>query len=246
MTQVKICGITSEADAHLCVGLGADALGFVLAPSPRQVTSSFVESIARRVPHEILTVGVFRDEAPKRVVEIANHAGLGAVQLHGHENDEDVAYVAARVACTIKAYSAGDPGIARFTGLGARFILIDGKSPGSGEIFDWRLAEGVVDPSRMWVSGGLSAANVTQAIAHLHPYGVDVSSGVESAPGRKDPEQVRDFVATVRAYDRATTERSFGSEGGGTRAAAFPGRPGTGDAPGVDGDDPLPYDWMDE
>ena len=86
---VKICGITSEADALLAIGLGADALGFIFAPSPRQVSAAAVADIVKRLPFGVLTVGVFRDEAPARVVEIANHIGLGAVQLHGHETAED-------------------------------------------------------------------------------------------------------------------------------------------------------------
>ncbi|HEX4081967.1 MAG TPA: phosphoribosylanthranilate isomerase, partial [Acidimicrobiales bacterium] len=89
MNFVKICGITSEADALLAVGLGADALGFIFAPSPRQVAPAVVGDIVKRLPHGVLTVGVFRDDAPRRVVEIANQIGLGAVQLHGHETAED-------------------------------------------------------------------------------------------------------------------------------------------------------------
>lgn len=216
---VKICGLTSEADALVAVGLGADALGFIFAPSPRQITVSLATDIVHRLPHGVLTVGVFRDEAPKRVVEIVNHIGLGAAQLHGHESAADSRWVAERVPMVIKAFSAGEPTIARFREFGAAYMLVDGTSPGSGKVFDWRLAEGVVDPSRLIVSGGLRSDNVADAIAHLHPFGVDVASGVESAPGRKDPNKVRDFVANAR---RA--------------AAAVP-------VPEVDADD-GPYDWM--
>jgi len=196
---VKICGITNEADALLCVGLGADALGFVFAPSPRQVTVRAVHDIVHRVPREVLTVGVFRDEARQRVVDLASDAGVGAVQLHGHETAEDCRWIRQHTACTIRAFSAGDRTIARFEEFGADYILIDGTSPGSGEVFDWRLAEGVVDHGRMIVSGGLHAGNVAQAIASLQPWGVDVSSGVESEPGRKDPQKVREFIHAARA-----------------------------------------------
>ena len=106
MPVIKICGITSEADALLAVGLGADAIGFIFAPSPRQMTPTAVSDIVKRVPPEVLTVGVFRDESPQRVVEIANTVGLGAVQLHGHESIEDSQWVAARVPSTIKAFNA--------------------------------------------------------------------------------------------------------------------------------------------
>ncbi|HLN16753.1 MAG TPA: phosphoribosylanthranilate isomerase [Acidimicrobiales bacterium] len=221
---VKICGVTSEADALLVVGLGADAVGFIFAPSPRQVTTSLVADVVKRLPHGVLTVGVFRDEAPSRVVDIANHAGLGAVQLHGHEPAEECVWVRERVACTIKAFQAGDPAIARFGDFGADFLLIDGPSPGSGEVFDWRLGEGVVDPGRLIVSGGLRPDNVDQAVRHLRPYGVDVATGVESAPGVKDPALVRQFVESARA------------------AAAEGEAEDRADLPSTDEGDP--YDWM--
>jgi phosphoribosylanthranilate isomerase len=195
---VKVCGITSEADALLAVGLGADAIGFVFAPSPRQVAPQAVRRIIERVPPEILTVGVFRNEAPTRVVDIVNGIGLRAAQLHGDETAEDTRWVAERIAFTIKAFPAGHRNIARLDDYGVETVLVDAESPGSGEVFDWRLAEGVADPARLIVSGGLTAGNVADAIAHLHPFGVDVSSGVESEPGRKDPRKVRAFVVAAR------------------------------------------------
>jgi phosphoribosylanthranilate isomerase len=196
---VKICGITSEADALLAVGLGADAVGFIFAPSPRQVAPQAVRRIIERVPPEIMTVGVFRNEARTRVVDIVNGIGLRAAQLHGDETPEDTRWVAQRIAHTIKAFPAGHPGIARIDDYGVETVLVDAPSPGSGEVFDWRLAEGVVDPARLIVSGGLNADNVADAIAHLRPFGVDVSTGVESEPGRKDPRKVRAFVRAARA-----------------------------------------------
>ncbi len=210
---VKICGITSEADALLAVGMGASAVGFVFAPSPRQMAPAAVADIVKRLPFETVTVGVFRDESPRRVVEIAGHVGLRAVQLHGLESAEDTRWVAERVHWTIKAFPAGHRNIERFPEYGARTLLIDGASPGSGELFDWRLAEGVVDPGRLMVSGGLRPDNVGAAVAHLHPWGVDVSSGVESAPGVKDPGKVREFVAAARAAGRevAAARRGDGS-----------------------------------
>ena len=199
---VKICGITSEADALLAVGLGASAVGFIFAPSPRQMAPSAVADIVKRLPHETVTVGVFRDESPRRVVEIAGQIGLRAVQLHGFESAEDTRWVADRVNWTIKAFPAGHRNIERFPEYGAQTLLVDGANPGSGELFDWRLAEGVVDPGRLMVSGGLRPDNVAAAVAHLHPWGVDVASVVESAPGVKDPGRVRDFVAAARQAGR--------------------------------------------
>jgi phosphoribosylanthranilate isomerase len=107
----------------------------------------------------------------------------------------------------IKAFPAGDRTISRFAEFGADYLLIDGANPGSGEVFDWRLAEGVADPTRLIVSGGLQPLNVAQAVAHLRPYGVDVSSGVESAPGRKDPLKLRDFILNARAAAKEVDTR---------------------------------------
>ncbi|HEX3792899.1 MAG TPA: phosphoribosylanthranilate isomerase [Acidimicrobiales bacterium] len=204
---VKICGITSEADALLAISFGADAVGFMFAPSVRQISVQTAGDIVKRLPPEILTVGVFRDEAPQRVVELVHQAGLGAAQLHGHESAQETQWIRSRLPMVIKAFPAGDSTISRFDEFGADYLMIDGQNPGSGEVFDWRLAEGVVDPTRMIIAGGLRPDNVGQAVAHLHPAGVDVSTGVESAPGRKDPLLLRDFVHNARAAVVAVESR---------------------------------------
>lgn len=193
---VKICGTTSEEDALLAVAVGADAVGFVFAPSPRQVAPSRVADIVSRLPQGVLTVGVFRDETPERVVETVHRARLKAAQLHGHETIDQVRWVAERIP-TIKAFPAGDPMLRRAAEFGAPMVLLDGPSPGSGRVFDWRLAEDV-PVSRVILAGGLTPANVAQAISTVRPWGVDVVSGVESAPGHKDPRKLRAFVAAAK------------------------------------------------
>ena len=195
---VKICGITSEADALLAVSLGASAVGFLFAPSPRQVSVQLAGDIAKRLPEHILTVGVFRDEAPQRVVETVHTAGLNAAQLHGHETAEATRWVRSRVPTVIKAFQAGERAIARFDEFGADWLMVDGENPGSGEVFDWRMAEGVADHHRLIICGGLRPDNVAQAVGNLRPAGVDVSTGVESSPGRKDPLLLRDFIVNAR------------------------------------------------
>jgi phosphoribosylanthranilate isomerase len=220
---VKICGITSEADALLAVSLGARAVGFLFAPSSRQISVQLAGDIAKRLPTEIITVGVFRDEAPQRVASAVQTAGLAAAQLHGHESAAETQWIRARVPLVIKAFPAGDPTITRFSEFGADYLLVDGENPGSGQVFDWRLAEGVVDNHRLVLSGGLTPDNVADAVAHLRPAWVDVSTGVESSPGRKDPLRVRDFVAAARRADMEARARQ-----------------------GVASDDAdEPYDWRD-
>ncbi len=236
---VKICGITSEADALLAVGMGASAVGFVFAPSPRQMAPAAVADIVKRLPHETVTVGVFRDEAPRRVIDITNQIGLRAVQLHGVESAADTQWIAARVNWTIKAFPAGHRNIERFGGYGAQTLLVDGANPGAGELFDWRLAEGVVDPSRLLVSGGLRPENVGAAIEHLRPWGVDVSSGVESAPGVKDPGKLRAFIGTAHEAARRVARARQSTPG--SAAGGSGGAEGTAD----DGTSGL-FDWQDE
>ncbi|MGI8984228.1 MAG: phosphoribosylanthranilate isomerase [Acidimicrobiales bacterium] len=197
---VKICGTTSEADALLAVAMGADAVGFVFAPSPRQLAPGIASDIVKRLPAEIMTVGVFRDEAPQRVVEIVNTVGLRAAQLHGHEPADQARWIRERVPFLIQAFPAGSSAVATAPDYGADVIMIDSARPGSGQIFDWTLAE-VPEGLRLMLAGGLTPRNVTEAIARVHPWGVDVVSGVERSPGVKDPVKVRAFIKAVRSTE---------------------------------------------
>ncbi len=215
---VKICGITNEEDALLAVALGADAVGFVFAPSVRQIAAAKVHDITRRLPREVLTVAVFRDEHPKRVLELVQQSGVKAAQLHGHERPSDVAEVSRHVRTVIKGVSAGGVDAARAETFGTPYILVDAPAPGSGKVFDWHLAAEVPTTVNVILAGGLTPENVAAGIAQVNPWGVDVSSGVERSPGRKDPVLLKRFIDAVRASEppARTTEGS------------------------------APYDWMDE
>jgi phosphoribosylanthranilate isomerase len=215
---VKVCGITNEDDALLAVAMGADAVGFVFAPSPRQIAAQQAYDITRRLPPEILTVGVFRDEHPRLVTEIVHRSGVKAAQLHGSEGPEVVSEVAQAVRWVIKAYPAGSPKIAEADAMPTDLILLDAPTPGSGQLFDWSLAGEVPDGKRVILAGGLDPDNVADAVKAVEPWGVDVSTGVERSPGKKDPLKVKRFVERARA------------------AAPLP----------YLGADDLPYDWSDE
>lgn len=215
---VKICGITNEDDALLAVALGADALGFVFAPSVRQIAVQKVYDITRRLPPEILTVGVFRDEHPKRVVEMTRSAGLRAAQLHGHESPEDVVHVSKHVRTVIKAVTAGTVDATRANIFGTSMVLVDAPAPGSGKMFDWSLAGELPEGLNVILAGGLNPENVASGIQQVHPFGVDVSSGVEASPGRKDPILMKRFIEAAHLAAPADYD-------GGARA---------------------PYDWMHE
>ena len=198
---VKICGVTSEEDGLLAVGMGADAIGLNFVPgSKRQIAVERARDIVRRLPPETMTVGIFRNELPERVVGIVQRAGLRAAQLHGDESAEDARRVRSRIPVVIKAFAAGHPTLSRVADFGADAIMIDGAEPGSGEVFDWSLAEGAPSAGhRVLLAGGLHPGNVADAIARVRPWGVDVATGVESAPGRKDPVKLREFIANARA-----------------------------------------------
>jgi phosphoribosylanthranilate isomerase len=215
---VKICGITTEEDALLAVAMGADAVGFVFSPSDRQIAPARAADIAKRLPPEVLTVGVFRDESPERVVQITLRSGLRAAQLHGHESAEDTRAVAAQVPVVIKAFPAGHDGLKRVDDYGADAVLIDSVAPGSGIVFDWALAEGAPSNRRVILAGGLTPENVADGISRVRPWGVDVSTGVESEPGRKDPRKVQAFINAARAAEPE----------------------------GYHGSDDRPFDWMED
>lgn len=214
---VKICGITREEDALLAVAMGADAVGFTFAPSKRQIAPVIARDIVRRLPAEILTVGIFRDEASSRVVDIVNAAGLRAAQLHGRESAETTRWVRERVPFVIKAFPAGDPALERAASYGADAVLIDSPEPGSGDVFDWTLAEGRPDGLRVVLAGGLTPDNVGDAVTRVGPWGVDVASGVEAdrgEPGQKDAHKVKAFIDAARAAEaedyRGTAEDGTG------------------------------------
>jgi phosphoribosylanthranilate isomerase len=215
---VKICGITNEDDALLAVAMGTDAVGFVFAPSPRQIAPQQAYDITRRLPPEILTVGVFRDEHPKLVRDIVHRAGVKAAQLHGDESPAVVSEIAQAVRWVIKAYPAGSARVADAATMPTDLILLDAATPGSGQLFDWSLAGEVPEGKRLILAGGLDPENVTEAVKAVAPWGVDVSTGVERSPGKKDPLKVKRFIERARA---AAPEPYLG------------------------GDD-LPYDWSDE
>lgn len=226
---VKVCGTTNESDALLAVALGADAVGFIFAPSPRQIAPVVAADIVRRLPPEVLTVGVFRDESPLRVCEIVQRVGLNAAQLHGHETASDTRYVREHVPVVIKAFTAGDPALSRSGGFGADMVILDSPRPGSGEVFDWTLVDGVPDGTRLVLAGGLDPSNVARAVETARPFGVDVASGVEAAPGQKDPAKMRAFIETARAAGERFVPKWDGGE------------------PRHRPDNPdRPYDWAEE
>lgn len=198
---VKICGITNESDALLAVAMGADAIGFVFAPSPRQIAPQIARDIARRLPPEILTIGVFRDESAQRVVEVVNSMGLRGAQLHGRESPAEARWVSQRVPFTIKAFADGDRLIDKVGEYAVSAVMLDAARPGSGQVFDWSRTAAVPVGTRVILAGGLDPDNVGAAIEQVQPWGVDVSSGVEAAPGRKDAVRVRHFINNAKAYD---------------------------------------------
>ncbi|HCB34024.1 MAG TPA: N-(5'-phosphoribosyl)anthranilate isomerase [Acidimicrobiaceae bacterium] len=236
---VKVCGVTTEEDALLAVAMGADAVGFnFVAASPRRTLPGTVRDIVRRLPGGVFRVGVFQNEHPKRVVEIMDEAQLNTAQLHGNESPEECTWVSERVQRLFKAFRPGDPGLENLAAYRAAAILVDGAEPGSGKVFDWTRLDGVSRGLPLIVAGGLTPANVGDAIRTLRPFGVDVASGVEASPGVKDPTKVREFVANARAAALET---------------GLEARPATGTASGTatgTNGEPAgrsrPYDWSDE
>ncbi len=210
LVRVKICGITNVEDALAAVGAGADFLGFNFYPaSPRYVTMGRAGEIIttlrqwegerdRRQPVRI--VGVFVDEELDRVREAIRECGLDYAQLHGEEPPE---YVAALGAHTIKALRVrSETDIERLAAYAASAYLLDAyhptKSGGTGQVWNWKLATAAKQYGPVIVAGGLTPDNVAEVVRQVQPYGVDVSSGVESAPGRKDIAKVQRFVAAAK------------------------------------------------
>jgi phosphoribosylanthranilate isomerase len=196
---VKICGITRIDDALAAVEAGAGAIGLnFVAASVRCVDHSAARSILGVVPEHVMTVGVFRGHPPAEILEITSSLGLDAAQLHGDEPPEFTARVASGVATVIKAVSATSPTVRTLDEHAADIVMLDALEPGGGVPFDWSLVGDLVEQHRILLTGGLRPDNVEAAIRQVRPWGVDVASGVESAPGRKDPGAVARFVTAAR------------------------------------------------
>jgi phosphoribosylanthranilate isomerase len=223
---IKICGNTSLEDAQLAVEAGADALGLVFAPSPRRVTAAEAAAIVRHLPATVEKIGVFVDSPPDEIYSIVRECGLTGVQLHFDAKPElpaklrkllgpqlrilRVVHFDAKTAKVIKDQVAEhdlNPHIDA--------IMVDSRTTtavgGTGAVFDWAIARKTLFQNakarkRRIAAGGLNPENVAEAIAALKPWGVDVVSGVESAPGKKNPEKVRQFVAHARATGRKSKE----------------------------------------
>ncbi len=205
-TRIKICGLTRPEDAAAAVAAGADAVGVVLAPSKRQVTLDQAAEVFAAVPPFVARVGVFVDAHADDVWEAVSRLELTAVQFHGDEAPETCEMAPVRV---IKALRVG-PGFGAASADAYRGVvsallldtLVAGEAGGTGVAFDWYAVAGRLPGwAPVVLAGGLGPENVAEAVRALRPYAVDVSSGVESAPGVKDHRLIEEFVAAVRATD---------------------------------------------
>lgn len=204
MVKIKVCGITNIEDALLAVELGVDALGFIFAPSPRQLTPQKARRIIQSLPPFVERVGVFVNETSRRVKEIAGFCYLSALQFHGEESPS---YCASFPYKVIKSFPAKDRIPHNILNYKVDAYLLDtycrGKRGGSGRTFNWDIAKKVGQlSSRLVLSGGLNPENVGEAIGKVRPYAVDVASGVEEKPGKKSRKKMQKFVQVVRKNDK--------------------------------------------
>jgi len=204
-TKVKICGITNVEDAAAAVEAGADALGFVLyRKSPRYIEPALARQIIMSLPPLVIPVGVFVDEDQQVVRDLMDSCGLALAQLHGNES---AIYCKELGRTVLKALRVKDRStflaLAEFRGrAGVRGFILDAFSDeaygGTGQVIDWQLAAEAAKVASILLAGGLTPDNVEKAIQVVQPYGVDVSSGVERAPGKKDHEKMRAFIQTAK------------------------------------------------
>lgn len=218
MTWVKICGITNLEDAQTAVEAGADALGFVFyEKSPRWIEPEAAGRIVEQLPSAVEKVGVFVNQFEDTICALADEAALSAVQMHGDNEDPHVADLVVerrpdlKIVAAISMRQPKPEGWAMMwrPDLVHAFLVDSGDSSkhgGTGEQFNWQMARssvGVIATlGRVIVAGGLTSLNVSEAIHTLKPWGVDVSSGVEAKPGKKDPEKIHAFVAAVRQAEK--------------------------------------------
>ena len=203
--KVKICGITTPPDALAAIDAGADALGFMFyEPSPRNVSIRQATEILRELPPFIIKVGVFVDASEDLVMRAIGDCGLNLLQFHGNETPE---YCAQFGLMSMKAFRIRDAGsLATLQEYPTDAWLLDAyaadKPGGTGETFNWELAVEAKKLGRpIFLAGGLTPANVADAVRMVQPYAVDVSSGVEATPGKKDHAKIRDFIQAAKSVE---------------------------------------------
>lgn len=188
---VKICGITTVEAAQAAVNAGADFIGFVFAPSSREVTVEKAKRISAFIPQTVHKVGVFVNEAPEDITSIAEAVNLDYIQLHGDESPSIAEQLPYKI---IKAFSAKDSRRTDITNYPCDYYLVDSPKAGSGETFDWKLLHSLsLDHRKLILAGGLSSKNINHAVKQVNPAGADVSSGVETN-GKKDNKKIKEFI----------------------------------------------------
>jgi phosphoribosylanthranilate isomerase len=200
--RIKICGITNTEDALAAAELGADAVGFVFAPSPRQVSPEKAREVIMALPPLVQAVGVFVDEDSEKVTSIADFCRLDLFQFHGNEPAAYCARFGRRVIKAVRVQNQGSlEGCSEYRSIVDAFLLdtyVSGRSGGTGLTFDWNLALEAKRYGRIILAGGLDPDNVAGAISAAKPYAVDASSGLEQKPGVKDHEKMAQFIQKVR------------------------------------------------
>ena len=212
MVEVKICGITNMSDAFIAAKCGADALGFIFYPkSQRYVVPAKAKEIIQGLPYEIVKVGVFVNQEMHKVKEIVKFCGLNLIQIHGDEPPEYCTQFP--ISSLIKAISyREEEDIRKLKNYSVRAILVDACQPGhyggTGKNSDWRLAIKVKEMRPLILAGGLNRGNIREAIETVRPQAVDINSGVEISPGKKDPQKIKEIITMVRETDKTINSGS--------------------------------------
>ncbi len=197
MTKIKVCGVTNLYDALFAVETGVDALGFIFSESPRKITIEDAKEIVKFLPPFVLRVGVFVDEPMDFVRKVEGILHLDLLQFHGNEPPE---YVNSFKGKGVKVFKVKDESALKvIKSYDCKFFILDSEK--KGEPFDWDVAVQAKKLGSFLLGGGLNPENVELALSRVSPFGVDVCSGIESYPGKKDPEKLRDFVRRIKRWD---------------------------------------------
>lgn len=205
---IKVSGVTSEEDALFAIGLGASAVGFEFGPTPRKISTAAAHDIVRRLPNGAVSVGVFHNEMPQRIVEVANTLGLTAVQIDGAITNSSLVYVAERVNTVIRSIPSGRELLEDSTANGIDYYLLPETDDFDSLVECLEVFQDFSIRTPLIASGGLNPSNVIDIVQNYPVWGVDVRGGVEIEAGVKDPVLLGEFIANARwAHDNAYVQR---------------------------------------